>query len=83
MIPLRGPRSGKEITVTDDEKTVSVICRYFASCQYTVCGPEEFVISNYRQHLKEDHRIKHPRVEPEEIHQDAALLEQSSRAAVK
>lgn len=46
---------------------VYAICRLFGTCQYSVSGPDDFVRTNYKQHLRETHDIRHPRVEPEEV----------------
>lgn len=60
----------------------SVICRFNAvGCHYKSAGAEEFVESNYRQHLRESHYIKHPRVEPEEL--KVATIEESVNVALE
>ena len=47
---------------------VSIVCRYNpAGCKYLAAGPESFVRSNYKQHLRESHAVGHPRVEDDEL----------------
>jgi len=59
----------------------SVICRFSnAGCRYQSAGSEEFVEINYRQHLRESHLIKDPRVEREEL--KVATIEETVSAAL-
>lgn len=48
-------------------ENVSVKCRHFSTCQYRASGSQDFVRTNYKQHLREHHALAHPRVEPEEL----------------
>ncbi len=60
----------------------SVICRYSnVGCHYQSSGSEDFVHGNYRQHLRESHRIAHPRVEPEEM--KIASIQESVNVALE
>lgn len=60
----------------------SVICRFStAGCRYNASGSEDFVETNYRQHLRESHYIKDPRVEREEL--KVTTIEESVNAALE
>lgn len=51
----------------NDASAVHVVCRHFAACRYQARGPFEDVGTNYKQHLREHHAVRHPRVEADEV----------------
>lgn len=57
------------------DATVHVVCRYFASCQYQATGPSADVSANYKQHLREQHNVAHPKVEAGELQASGALAD--------
>lgn len=57
------------------DATVHVVCRYFAACQYQATGPNVDVTANYKQHLREQHQVAHPKVEEDELQASAVLAD--------
>ena len=64
------------------DATVHIVCRYFASCQYQATGPADDVSTNYKQHLREQHHLAHPKVEPQELQASGALADFDRSPAV-
>jgi hypothetical protein len=50
-----------------------ILCRYFASCQYTIIGQDGLIRENYLQHLRDEHKRRHVRVEEDELKRDGAV----------
>lgn len=44
----------------------TIHCR-FVECRYAIHGMRESIKANYRGHLRDDHHIRCPKIEPEEI----------------
>ncbi len=58
----------KDANADQAPEVVSAACRFTpAGCHYFVAGPEEFVRSNFKQHLRESHHLGHPVVLDMEI----------------